>query len=311
MREMLLLTLAAAIGLGTPHLATAQDFDLQTEAGDTEVLLLGQFLLEPEVVDGAAFSLVNVDPLELQADSPYDLTPGPVLGEDFTWRLAVDLGDPIVVEIDFRELSGTVDPTGFTWDSGRTDIFQLLEPDDPDNSPREFVDSVPITPEAAFRFDFDMESGAGYPGTTTATGELSGMLEVLGFAADINVAEFTAVFAPQQALEVSTYMAPRARGSSIDVVILGSDSLDVEDVDVPTLELGPDAASPYRNRSKVRDFTGDGHPDLLTRYRLSETGIPAGSLEACLRGEVAGQSFETCDRIVTSRVPVLRPRGRR
>jgi len=100
------------------------------------------------------------------------------------------------VEVEFRDLAGTVEAGGFTWDEGRTDIYQITDIEDPDNSPREFIDSVPITPEAPFEFDFDMESGVGYPGVTTAIGELSGALEVLGFPADVNVPDFTATFVP-------------------------------------------------------------------------------------------------------------------
>lgn len=84
----------------------------------------------------------------------------------------------------------------------------------------------------------------------------------------------------------------------IAVAILGSEELDVADVDLATLAFGPDGAAAERKAKQV-DVDGDGFPDLVTRYRLGDTGIERGDTEACLAGIADGFEFESCDAIVT------------
>ena len=84
----------------------------------------------------------------------------------------------------------------------------------------------------------------------------------------------------------------------IAVAILGSEALDVADVDVATLAFGPDGAAAER-KAKRADVDGDGIRDLVTRYRLRETGIAPGDSEACLTGVADGFEFESCDAIAT------------
>ena len=84
----------------------------------------------------------------------------------------------------------------------------------------------------------------------------------------------------------------------IAVAILGSEALDVADVDVATLAFGPDGGAAER-KAKRADVDGDGIRDLVTRYRLHETGIARGDTEACLTGIADGFEFESCDAIVT------------
>jgi len=99
---------------------------------------------------------------------------------------------------------------------------------------------------------------------------------------------------------------PFSRGV-IPVAILGSDTFDVEDVDVTTLTFGPDGArpaldltNPFVYRLSHWDVNGDGEKDLLSYYRTEDTGIAMGDTEACLGGETLdGTLIEGCDAIAT------------
>ncbi len=95
----------------------------------------------------------------------------------------------------------------------------------------------------------------------------------------------------------------------IPVVILGSDTFDVVDVDVMTLAFGPDAAAPSHDLTEPSVFEGhlldvndDGFTDLVSHYRTQETSISPDDLEACITGEVLdGTPFEGCDVIKSVR----------
>lgn len=83
----------------------------------------------------------------------------------------------------------------------------------------------------------------------------------------------------------------------VPVAILGSDAFHVADVDTATLAFGPGGAAPtHKQGGHFEDVDEDGLTDLVSHYRAQESGIEAGDVEACVRGETFnGISFEGCD----------------
>jgi hypothetical protein len=87
----------------------------------------------------------------------------------------------------------------------------------------------------------------------------------------------------------------------VRVAVLGSERVDVREIDVATLRFGPDAAEPmhdlerkWRYRRHLRDVNRDGFEDLMTHYRVWETGLEVGDVDACLRGVIDGRPFAAC-----------------
>ena len=70
-------------------------------------------------------------------------------------------------------------------------------------------------------------------------------------------------------------------------------------VDIPTVEFGPDGAK--ASRHKVKDMNKDALGDLLLRFKIPATGIDCGDTEATLTGETfEAQNFAGTDSVQTA-----------
>jgi hypothetical protein len=92
-----------------------------------------------------------------------------------------------------------------------------------------------------------------------------------------------------------------ASGGVVPVALLGWDGFDVTEVDASTLAFGPDgAALAHRHGPHFEDVNADGLLDLVAHFRIEETGIVFGDMEACLRGQTLdGKPFGGCDSVRT------------
>ena len=83
------------------------------------------------------------------------------------------------------------------------------------------------------------------------------------------------------------------------MALLGSDTFDVDAIDVTTLAFGPGKAGIlHRRDQQYRDVNKDGFMDLVSHYPLAEAGIAPDADEACLTGKLTDETpFEGCDRI--------------
>ncbi len=92
----------------------------------------------------------------------------------------------------------------------------------------------------------------------------------------------------------------------VPVAILTTDSFDATTVSPGTVCFGDDDNPSERDcteahgKGHIEDVNGDGRPDLVLHYEVSQTGIDLGDRTACLTGRTtANASIEGCDSIET------------
>jgi beta-glucosidase len=92
---------------------------------------------------------------------------------------------------------------------------------------------------------------------------------------------------------------PGQRGV-LPVAILTTDDFDAGSVDPFSLAFGPAGAPIAHNNGHPEDVDGDGDLDLLLHFTVTDTGIAAGDIYACLVGaRWDGDPIEGCSAIVT------------
>ena len=87
----------------------------------------------------------------------------------------------------------------------------------------------------------------------------------------------------------------------IPVAVLGSETFDATSINAATLAFGTAGAAPaHKNGGHLTDVNDDGFVDLLSHYRVADTGIVTGDDEACVNGQLFdGSFFQGCDSIHT------------
>jgi len=175
---------------------SAAQYTLATDAGSLDVVAMpGGLSYAPETVAGTPLDMVAPEAMTLVPEDPYQVEPGPIEAADFTWQLSVPFGnDALLLYVSFFDLAGALRADGFAWDRGRYDILRHETPSDPE-SPLEVLDSVDLALDP-LNFEFDAESGAGFPGTTVSIGPMMGNFSFLGFTASIQSPDFSTAFEP-------------------------------------------------------------------------------------------------------------------
>jgi len=134
---------------------------------------------------------------------------------------------------------------------------------------------------------------------------LTGAVTEIGEGGLISDLDFSRAVVERVDLDIKPGGDPNSVNPSLDgilpVAILGSATVDVADVDATTLAFGPRGAGLAHYRGPhFEDVDGDGLTDLLGHFRIENTGIEFGDMEACVTGELLdGTPFQGCDSIRT------------
>lgn len=87
----------------------------------------------------------------------------------------------------------------------------------------------------------------------------------------------------------------------VPVVVFGTETFDVGNVDPSSLAFGPAGAPAFGEvKLNMGDINGDGYADLISHHRIPVSGIALGDTEACMTGETYdGEPFEGCSMVTT------------
>lgn len=89
----------------------------------------------------------------------------------------------------------------------------------------------------------------------------------------------------------------------IQVTLLGSANLDLDEIEVLSLRLETGTARPLHEPPKLvgrnhrTDWNGDGFEDLVLHFESAETRLAGPGSLACLEGTVRRQAFSACDEL--------------
>jgi hypothetical protein len=134
---------------------------------------------------------------------------------------------------------------------------------------------------------------------------LTGFATEVGGGGLINDLDFSPFVGEWVDIDIKPGSDPNSINPSLEgdlpVAILGSDAFDVAGVDVTTLAFGPDGASFDHSQGPHFEYVnGDGLTDLMAHFRIEETGIEFGDMDACVTGELLdGTPFKGCDAVRT------------
>jgi len=179
---------------------------------------------------------------------------------------------------------------------------------DPDTGQWTVVATLPSCFGIAIDANGDLIIAIDVPGQVVKVDPLSGASEIVSAGGYFENPSGVAIV-PRSVIDVGIDIKPGNDPNSINptlegdlpVAILGLDSLDVAEVDATTLTFGPNEAPlDHSHGPHFEDVNGDGFTDLLAHFRIEQTGIEFGDMEACIHGKmVDGTAFEGCDAIRT------------
>ena len=220
--------------------------------------------------------------------------PTQLIGADFI-QTAQDNADVHPIGIDVTVAQGT--------------ILHMFIPEHDDLLPFEWMNQVDFGAEWVNTGAVIDTSWAGDAQVwSTSTPLPAGTYRFRGIPTNLS---FYGIGATQDILPISIDIKPRNRHNIVNprkkgkiwVALLSDISPESpfdpsSQVDIPTVEFGPDGAKAIRH--KVKDVNNDGLGDLLLRFKIPATGIACGDTEATLIGETFdGLSFDGTDLIKT------------
>lgn len=122
-----------------------------------------------------------------------------------------------------------------------------------------------------------------------------------------NLCQFRGATEPQS---IAVDLKPYGKSTTIvahshkllHLAVFGDGELDVSDLDLASLRLGPAMASPESNggtNGKFKDENDDGYTDLKLTFRANELGVVPGQSEVCLTGSlVNGTQVSGCTGVI-------------